>query len=61
MKCRPEYPSKPFDSVTEARAWVLQLVAGYNDEHLHSGIRYVTPSTRHAGHDAAILAARRRV
>jgi putative transposase len=61
MKYRPEYPSKPFGSVTEARAWVLRFVAWYNDEHLHSGIRYVTPSTRHAGHDAAILAARRRV
>ena len=30
----------------------------YNDEHRHSGIRYVTPTQRHAGEDQAILAAR---
>jgi putative transposase len=61
MKYRPEYPSKPFGSVEEAHAWVCRFVAWYNDEHLHSGIRYVTPSARHSGGDAAILAARRRV
>lgn len=61
MKYRPEYPTKPFAAVAEARAWVDRFVAWYNDEHLHSGIRFVTPSARHAGGDAAILAARRRV
>jgi len=30
----------------------------YNVEHLHSGIRYVSPNQRHAGHDHEILAAR---
>lgn len=30
----------------------------YNDEHRHSGIRYVTPGQRHCGADQAILAAR---
>ena len=34
------------------------LVRWYNDEHRHSGIRYVTPSQRHCGEDHAILAAR---
>lgn len=29
----------------------------YNDEHRHSGIRYVTPGQRHCGQDQAILAA----
>jgi len=29
-----------------------------NDEHRHSGIRYVTPAQRHCGADHAILAAR---
>ena len=33
----------------------------YNAEHLHSAIRYVTPDDRHAGRDAAILAARKDV
>lgn len=58
LKYRPEYPRKPFASIAAARAWVGDFVGWYNDEHLHSAIRYVTPSDRHAGRDAAILAAR---
>lgn len=61
LKYRPEYPRKPFDSVEHARAWVTDFVSWYNDEHLHSAIRYVTPSTRHAGKDREVLEARRRV
>ena len=30
----------------------------YNGEHLHSAIRFVTPSARHTGHDRATLANR---
>ena len=30
----------------------------YNQEHRHSGIRYVTPAQRHAGEDRPLLAAR---
>jgi transposase InsO family protein len=61
MKYRPGYPSKPFASLEAARAWVAAFVAWYNDEHLHSGIRFVTPAARHEGRDAAILAKRRGV
>lgn len=38
--------------------WGQKFVRWYNFEHLHSGIRYVTPAQRHAGEDVAILAAR---
>lgn len=58
LKYRPGFPRKPFPSLDAARAWVRDFVAWYNDEHLHSGIRYVTPSARHDGRDADILAAR---
>ena len=61
MKYRPGYPSKPFATLEDARLWVIGFVTWYNDEHLHSGIRYVTPAARHAGKDAHILASRRRV
>lgn len=61
LKYRPAYPRKPFASLDAARAWVADFVGWYNDEHLHSGIRYVTPSDRHAGKDVAILAARAEV
>jgi len=37
---------------------VQGFVAWYNGEHLHRGIRYVTPGDRHAGRDKAILAQR---
>jgi hypothetical protein len=36
----------------------LRFVQWYNDEHRHSGIRYVTPAQRHAGQDGPVLAAR---
>ncbi len=58
LKYRPGYPRKPFESLAAASAWVAAFVRWYNDEHLHSGIRYVTPSDRHAGRDVAILAQR---
>jgi transposase InsO family protein len=61
LKYRPSYPERPFNTVEDARAWVLGFAAWYNDDHQHSGIRLVTPSQRHAGHDVAILAHRHEV
>ena len=57
-KYRPEFPDKGFADLAEARAWAADFVHWYNHEHLHSGIRYVSPAQRHAGDDTAILAAR---
>jgi transposase InsO family protein len=61
LKYRPGYPDKPFALVEVARRWVAAFVGWYNDDHQHSGIRFVTPSQRHAGHDAALLAHRAEV
>jgi transposase InsO family protein len=61
MKYRPSYPDKPFLTVEDARRWVAGFVAWYNDDHQHSGIRFVTPSERHDGRETAILAHRHRV
>lgn len=61
LKYRPEFPSKPFTSLEDARAWIRAFVDWYNDEHLHSGICFVTPSSRHGGEDAVILERRRSV
>lgn len=60
-KQRPEYPPKGFESLEEAQQWSLAFITWYNDEHRHSGIRYVTPADRHAGRDQDILARRRKV
>jgi transposase InsO family protein len=61
MKYRPSYPDRPFLTVDDARRWVAGFVAWYNDDHQHSGIRFVTPSERHDGREGAILAHRHQV
>lgn len=61
LKYRPEYPQRPFESLEKAREWVEGFATWYNDEHLHSGIKFVTPAQRHRGEDTAILANRHRV
>ena len=48
-KYRPEWPSKGFSGIEAARDWVKRFATWYNGEHLHSGIRFVAPNTRHAG------------
>jgi len=57
-KYRPEFPTKGFADLGEARTWAAGFVRWYNHDHRHSGIRYVSPAQRHAGEDHAILAAR---
>lgn len=61
MKYRPEYPSKPFESVDQAQSWVDGFVFWYNTQHHHSSIRFVTPDDRHYGREKHILANRKRV
>lgn len=55
LKYCPMFPTKPFESVAAAQAWVVTFVYWYNDTHLHSAIGFVTPSSRHAGLDVEIL------
>lgn len=60
IKFRPGYPGR-FDSIEAARAWVNAFVAWYDNDHRHSGIRYVTPAQRHQGLDVEILRRRHEV
>ena len=55
LKYRPEYPERRFADIRQARQWVAGFVDWYNGEHLHSGIRFVTPHDRHSGKDREIL------
>jgi len=57
MKYRVNYP-KRFSNILEAIDWVGNFVNWYNEEHKHSGIKYVTPAQRHNNTDVAILARR---
>ena len=61
LKYSSRIPSKPFDSVDDAREWVSQFVDWYNLEHRHSSIKFVTPEQRHHGEDVEILAQRNRL
>jgi len=61
LKYRPAFPSKPFESLEAARAWVDSFVRWYNTEHLHSAIGFTTPDDRHYARDVDILARRSRV
>jgi putative transposase len=58
LKYSPEYPDKPFVTLDEARAWVASFASWYNEQHLHSGIGFMTPHDRHEGRSDAIMARR---
>lgn len=59
LKYRPSYPDGAFADLEEAREWVKRFVKWYNTEHLHSGIRFVSPRSRHSGADINILIKRK--
>ena len=61
LKYRPSYPDKAFADIESARQWVADFSVWYNDDHLHSGIKYVTPNQRHKGEDVEILIKRKKV
>lgn len=54
LKYKAGYP-KAFETIDEAREWVEGFVTWYNNEHRHSGIKFVTPEQRHTGKDVNIL------
>lgn len=61
LKYCPSFPERGFRSLQEAEDWVKQFVNWYNNIHLHSGIKFVTPASRHSGLDKQILEQRNKV
>ncbi len=61
LKYCPIFPSKPFESIEAAKAWMEIFVKWYNTEHLHSGINFVTPVSKHLGLDIELLKNRNEV
>lgn len=61
LKYRPQYPVEGFQTIEEAQEWVLKFTRWYNNEHLHSGLNFVTPNQRHNSNDQEQLAHRKRV
>lgn len=55
------YPEKPFDSINEARQWVLLFVKWYNTEHYHSTLKFITPEQRHQNISETVMKRRKSV
>ena len=54
----PLWPERPFQTLAQARDWVLKFSRWYNEEHRHSALKYVTPIERHRGQATALLESR---
>ena len=61
FKYRPGYPQEGFVDIDKAREWVFEFVDWYNNKHYHSGLNFVTPSSRHCGQAEGIMANRKKV
>jgi putative transposase len=58
MKYRPEFP-KRFGGYEDALQFSREFFDWYNNEHYHSGIGLLTPSSLHGGQAAEIIAGRK--
>lgn len=62
VKYHPTFPMlNKFVSILDARLWSEKFVSWYNNEHLHSALKFVTPEQRHTGVDRLIRANRHQV
>jgi putative transposase len=61
LKYCPMFPSKAFENIEAANIWMKKFTHWYNTEHLHSGIKFVTPNSKHQGLDVEILKNRNEV
>lgn len=62
LKYCPSFPAEGrFKSLEAAKEWVTKFVHWYNNVHLHSGINWVTPASRHENRDQVILQKREAV
>jgi Integrase core domain len=56
LKYHPTFPLfTKFATIIDARVWCEKFVAWYNNEHLHSALKFVTPQQRHSGAEFATL------
>jgi putative transposase len=60
LKYRPGFPDR-FGSLEDARAWSQPFFQWYNDEHYHTGLGLLTPTTVHYEHHQPVQDQRQRV
>jgi len=62
VKYHPSFPAvTKFDTLKDARFWMERFTDWYNNHHLHSGLKFITPHQRHTSGDKAILSKRHQV
>jgi putative transposase len=62
VKYHPTYPAvNHFETIADARIWCEKFVTWYNQEHLHSALKFITPQQRHNGEDKIIMQKRHTV
>lgn len=60
LKYRPDFPDR-FGSLPDARAWCQSFFPWYNEEHYHSGLGLLTPTTVHYGQHPSVHRQRQEV
>lgn len=50
-----------FEAIFDARAWTVKFAKWYNFQHMHSGLKFITPQQRHTGLGSGTMANRQRV
>ena len=59
LKYHASFPAtEKFETIFDARAWTVKFAAWYNNVHMHSALKFITPNQRHSGDDHAIMAQR---
>jgi putative transposase len=61
LKYNSIFPSNGFSCIENARTWVEGFVNWYNNKHLHSSLKFITPMQRHTGLGHAIFANRKAI
>jgi len=61
VKYMPMFPYNGFNTISDARTWVLQFSNYYNREHRHSSLKFITPNERHNGLSKVIMDNRKAV
>ncbi|SFB44622.1 hypothetical protein [Clostridium frigidicarnis] len=61
MKYSPRYPLDGFQTIEEVLEWGDAFADWCNNKHYHSGLKFMTPSSRHNGGIGKIMNNRKRV
>jgi transposase InsO family protein len=62
VKYHPTFPiTEKFETIFDARSWAVKFVEWYNNVHMHSGLKFITPVQRHLRDDVEIMRNRHRI